>query len=117
MTTGTVAAASLRKPPLPCHAQLSDAMTRRAMTTSGSRRVSDYAPLCRAGGKMVDRRLTQSAKLIIGIDIGVQGAVAVLDQDGALVQIHDTPTLRDGLPAVARPLVAALVFKSAGGGS
>jgi hypothetical protein len=55
--------------------------------------------------------------LIIGIDIGVQGAVAVLDQDGALVQIHDTPTLRDGLPAVARPLLAALVFKSAGGGS
>jgi hypothetical protein len=66
---------------------------------------------------MVDRRLTQRAKLIIGIDIGVQGAVAVLDQDGALVQIHDTPTLRDGLPAVARPLLAALVFKSAGGGS
>ena len=29
----------------------------------------------------------------MGIDIGVQGAVAVLDQDGALVQIHDTPTL------------------------
>ena len=34
--------------------------------------------------------------MILGIDIGVQGAVAVLDQDGALVQIHDTPTLQDG---------------------
>ena len=105
MTTDTVAAADLRQPPLPCHAQLSDAMTRRAMPTPGSRRVPDYAPLCRADGKMVDRRLTQRAKLIMGIDIGVQGAVAVLDQDGALVQFHDTPTLQDG-PAGRRAAVA-----------
>jgi hypothetical protein len=42
-------------------------------------------------------------ELILGIDIGVQGAVAVLDQSGAL-EIHDMPTLQDGLPGVnARP--------------
>jgi hypothetical protein len=54
------------------------------------------------------------------IDIGVQGAVAVLDQSGALVEVHDMPTLQDGPAgrrAVNAPLLAALVFKSAGGGS
>ena len=53
--------------------------------------------------------------MIIGIDIGVQGAVAVLDQDGALVQIHDTPTLQDGPAgrrAVNAPLLASIIFKS-----
>jgi hypothetical protein len=58
--------------------------------------------------------------MILGIDIGVRGAVAVLYQSGALVEIHDMPTLQDG-PAGRRlvnaPLLAALVFKSAGGGS
>jgi crossover junction endodeoxyribonuclease RuvC len=34
--------------------------------------------------------------MILGIDIGVQGAVAVLDQAGALVEVHDMPTLQDG---------------------
>ena len=29
----------------------------------------------------------------IGIDIGVAGAIAILDQDGALIEIHDMPTL------------------------
>jgi hypothetical protein len=59
-------------------------------------------------------------EMIIGIDIGVQGAVAVLDQSGALVEVHDMPTLQDGPAgrrAVNAPLLAALVFKSAGGGS
>ena len=58
--------------------------------------------------------------MILGIDIGVLGAVAVLDQDGALVEVHDMPTLQDGLAgrrSVNAPLLAALVFKSAGGGS
>jgi crossover junction endodeoxyribonuclease RuvC len=58
--------------------------------------------------------------MILGIDIGVQGAVAVLDQSGALVEIHDMPTLQDGPAdrrAVNAPLLAALVFKSAGGRS
>jgi hypothetical protein len=61
----------------------------------------------------------KASEMIIGIDIGVQGAVAVLDQSGALVEVHDMPTLQDGLAgrrSVNAPL-AALVFKSAGGGS
>jgi crossover junction endodeoxyribonuclease RuvC len=62
----------------------------------------------------------KASEMIIGIDIGVQGAVAVLDQSGALVEVHDMPTLQDGLAgrrSVNAPLLAALVFKSAGGGS
>lgn len=58
--------------------------------------------------------------MILGIDIGVHGAIAVLDQSGALVEIHDMPTLQDGpvgRRAVNAPLLAALVFKSASGGS
>jgi crossover junction endodeoxyribonuclease RuvC len=51
----------------------------------------------------------------IGIDIGVQGAVAILDQSGALVEIHDMPVLRDGPAgrrAVNAPLLASIVFAS-----
>jgi predicted RNase H-like nuclease (RuvC/YqgF family) len=33
---------------------------------------------------------------ILGVDIGVTGAVAVLDQSGTLVEVHDMPTLQDG---------------------
>src|ERR1700730_12710455 len=77
-----------------------------------------------AGGSACCRstpvRLARQHEMILGIDIGVRGAVAVLDQSGALVEIHDMPTLQDG-PAGRRlvnaPLLAALVFKSAGGGS
>jgi hypothetical protein len=53
--------------------------------------------------------------MILGIDIGVQGAAAVLDQSGALVAVHDMPTLQDG-PAGRRtvnaPLLASNIFKS-----
>jgi hypothetical protein len=53
--------------------------------------------------------------MILGIDIGVQGAVAVLDQAGALVEVHDMPTLQDGPKggrAVNAPLLASIIFKS-----
>jgi crossover junction endodeoxyribonuclease RuvC len=53
--------------------------------------------------------------LHLGIDIGVQGAVAILDQSGALLEIHDMPTLQDGPAgrrAVNAPLLASIVFKS-----
>jgi crossover junction endodeoxyribonuclease RuvC len=52
---------------------------------------------------------------VIGIDIGIQGAVAVLDQSGALVEIHDMPTLQDGPAgrrAVNAPLLASIIFAS-----
>ncbi len=58
--------------------------------------------------------------MILGIDVGAQGAIAIIDQTGALVEVHDMAVLKDG-PAGRRsvnaPLLAALVFKSAGGGS
>ena len=34
--------------------------------------------------------------MIIGIDIGVTGAIALLDETGALLEISDIPTLQDG---------------------
>jgi hypothetical protein len=34
--------------------------------------------------------------LHLGIDIGVQGAIAIVDQSGALVEIHDMPLLKEG---------------------
>jgi hypothetical protein len=56
-----------------------------------------------------------AVEVILGIDIGVQGAVAILDQSGALVEIHDMPTLQGGPAgrrAVNAPLLASIVFKS-----
>jgi crossover junction endodeoxyribonuclease RuvC len=53
--------------------------------------------------------------MILGIDIGVQGAIAILDQSGALVEIHDMPVLQDGPKgrrAICAPLLAAIIFKS-----
>jgi crossover junction endodeoxyribonuclease RuvC len=51
----------------------------------------------------------------IGIDIGVQGAIAILDQCAGLVEIHDMPVLQDGPKgrrAINAPLLAAVIFKS-----
>ena len=52
--------------------------------------------------------------IVVGIDIGVSGAIAVL-LDDALVEIHDMPTLNDG-PAGRRtvnaPLLAEILAKS-----
>jgi hypothetical protein len=52
--------------------------------------------------------------IIVGIDIGVSGAIAVL-LDRALVEVHDMPILRDGpagRPAVNAPLLAEIIAKS-----
>jgi hypothetical protein len=58
---------------------------------------------------------TRQHEMILGIDIGVQGAVAVIYQSGGLVAVHDMPTLQDG-PAGRRsvnaPLLASNIFKS-----
>jgi crossover junction endodeoxyribonuclease RuvC len=45
---------------------------------------------------------------VIGIDIGVTGAIAILDQVGGLLSVHDTPVLDDG-PAGRRAINAALL--------
>lgn len=52
--------------------------------------------------------------IIIGIDIGVHGALAKLSADGELLQIADMPCLADGpngRPAVNPPLLAELIYK------
>jgi crossover junction endodeoxyribonuclease RuvC len=53
--------------------------------------------------------------MILGIDIGVTGAIALLDETGALLEISDMPTLHDGPQgrrAINAPLLAAIIFKS-----
>ncbi|MCI0601185.1 MAG: hypothetical protein L0Y60_17055 [Beijerinckiaceae bacterium] len=52
--------------------------------------------------------------MILGIDIGTQGALALLSPDGSLVEVADMPVLRDGpkgRPAVNAPLLAAIVYR------
>jgi hypothetical protein len=54
-------------------------------------------------------------KTIIGIDPGVNGAVAVLDEAGNLLNIFDMPVTPDGAKgrnALNAPLLASIVFKS-----
>lgn len=49
---------------------------------------------------------------IIGCDIGLSGALALLDEAGILLAVEDMPTLRDGpknRPTVSAPLLAAIV--------
>ena len=50
---------------------------------------------------------------IIGLDPGAHGAIAELDEDGDLLQIHDMPSLDEGngRPATNAPLLAAILAK------
>jgi crossover junction endodeoxyribonuclease RuvC len=56
-----------------------------------------------------------SLDVIIGIDIGIAGGVAVLSPSGELTEVHAMPCLADG-PAGRRtvngPLLASIVFAS-----
>ena len=50
--------------------------------------------------------------LVIGIDPGLDGALALLTSDGVLVEVDDMPTLQDGAAgrrAINAPLLAARV--------
>jgi crossover junction endodeoxyribonuclease RuvC len=52
--------------------------------------------------------------VILGIDIGASGAIALLTPDGELVDVFDMPVLNDGPSgrrAVNPPLLAEIVFK------
>ena len=51
--------------------------------------------------------------MILGIDIGVQGAIAILSPGGELVEIHSMPCLHDGPKGrrtVNGPLLANIIF-------
>jgi crossover junction endodeoxyribonuclease RuvC len=53
--------------------------------------------------------------VILGIDIGAQGAVAVLSESGELVSVHEMPVLADGPSGrrtVNAPLLASIIFAS-----
>ena len=52
---------------------------------------------------------------ILGVNIGVSGALAVLTFDGGLVDVFDTPCLNDGSAGrrtINAPLIAEIVAKS-----
>ncbi len=52
--------------------------------------------------------------MIIGIDIGSTGALALLDAKGDLAEVADMPVLRDGpkgRPNVNGPLLAELIYR------
>jgi hypothetical protein len=51
---------------------------------------------------------------VLGIDIGNHGAVALIGDDGKLVEIHDMPILRDGpknRPTLNAPLLAEIIAR------
>ncbi len=55
-----------------------------------------------------------SADRVVGIDIGVTGALALVSREGELLQVADMPVLKDGpkgRPTVNGPLLAELVAK------
>jgi crossover junction endodeoxyribonuclease RuvC len=54
-------------------------------------------------------------KLVLGIDLGVNGAIAIVGADGSLVRIHDAPALASGTSgrrAINAPLLAEIVANS-----
>jgi crossover junction endodeoxyribonuclease RuvC len=52
--------------------------------------------------------------MIIGVDLGTGGALALLTPQGDLIEVADVPVLRDSpknRPAVNAPLLADLIWK------
>lgn len=59
--------------------------------------------------------LTASApRVVVGLDIGAHGAIAVLDDDGRLLAVHDMQALEEktGRQATNAPLLATLLAKT-----
>ena len=55
---------------------------------------------------------------VLGIDIGATGAIALLEDNGQLVDVWDMPTLADGPKnrrTVNAPLLAEIIYKSHAG--
>lgn len=53
--------------------------------------------------------------MILGIDVGAAGAVAVLTEDGELIEVHDMPVLKAGTKGRSRvngPLLAGIIETS-----
>jgi hypothetical protein len=63
----------------------------------------------------VDARLSTSPiEFVLGVDIGVRGALAIVTRSGDLVDVADMPILHDGpagRPTVNAPLLAAIVAR------
>jgi crossover junction endodeoxyribonuclease RuvC len=74
-----------------------------------------FAATRRSNRTCQTRRTTVS---VLGVDIGASGALALLEDNGQLVDVWDMPVLRDG-PANRRtvnaPLLAEIIYKSHAG--
>jgi crossover junction endodeoxyribonuclease RuvC len=55
-----------------------------------------------------------SAQIILGLDPGAHGAIAVLDESGKLLKVHDTPSTLEpnGRSATNAPLLASILARS-----
>ena len=53
--------------------------------------------------------LAPGGRKILGIDLGLGGAIAVIDENGTLITVYDMPTLCDG-PKAKRTINAMLLF-------
>jgi crossover junction endodeoxyribonuclease RuvC len=61
------------------------------------------------------RQARRPTVTILGIDIGAQGALAILSDAGELLDVQDMPCLRDGPKnrrTVNAPLLAEIIYKS-----
>jgi len=59
--------------------------------------------------------LANDAAMILGIDIGITGGIAIVSPSGELIEIHQMPCLGDGPSgrrAVNGPLLASIIFAS-----
>ena len=67
----------------------------------------DLPPLISPGGEAMTSR-------ILGLDPGAHGAIALLDEGGQLLEVHDMPSTPEanGRSATSAPLLAAIIAKS-----
>jgi crossover junction endodeoxyribonuclease RuvC len=53
--------------------------------------------------------------MILGVDIGLAGAIAMLEENGELLEVHDMPCLVDGprrRPSINAPLLAGIIARA-----
>ena len=65
--------------------------------------------------KKLNREISSRAYVILGVDVGAAGALAVLTPEGELIEALDMPCLNDGPAgrrAVNGPLLAELIAKA-----
>lgn len=70
--------------------------------------------IARGSGTWRDRLDPLERPMIAGIDPGAHGAIAILDENGRLLEVHDIPSTREanGRSATNAPLLAEILVNS-----